>query len=173
MYPKLLNEKAWLVQVIHEDMCFCKMLCVGVRESVKAVSAQMIRGDHLVCEDGTTYTTTPNMSVRTCCKGIPGTPYVIGGVYHPDMMAQLVSAPVFSRLHEQAGPLFRAMGIPLLDAWLPALWQLAASKGYATAMETIGVDDLVWRLSLPSSEQFMAHMEEDLSAWHNMAKASF
>jgi len=43
-YPQFHGEAAWLVQAVHCNSNYCKLLFIGVKESVNAVTARAIRG---------------------------------------------------------------------------------------------------------------------------------
>ena len=48
-YPQFHGEAAWLVQAVHCNSNYCKLLFIGVKESVNAVTARAICGDTLEC----------------------------------------------------------------------------------------------------------------------------
>lgn len=162
MYPQFLNEKAWLVQSVLSEDRYCKLLYIGVRESVKAVTARAIRGDTL--EWGTMrFQPWRNMKLCISHKVLGGSPYVMGGVYYPSIMEDVVCGDSADELSYAAASVFRKyIGVPLLDEWMPLCWDIAVQSGYAVPLDAWGVAHDVWRLTLSAPDAFLSLLEEHL-----------
>ena len=80
-YPQFHGEAAWLVQAVHCNSNYCKLLFIGVKESVNAVTARAIRGDTLEC-GAERFQPARDQAIRRGYKALSG-PYGVGSVYYP------------------------------------------------------------------------------------------
>lgn len=78
-YPQFHGEAAWLVQAVHCNSNYCKLLFIGVKESVNAVTARAIRGDTLEC-GAERFQPARDQAIRRGYKALSG-PYGVGSVY--------------------------------------------------------------------------------------------
>lgn len=175
MFTKVFKEKAWVIQGVFipdpSSFTLVKVLFVGVKEAVRAINATFLQNGKIELDDGATLCLYPKTHAKLCLKPIGGTPYVVGGIYHPDILAETVYGKSTAAIHAQALPLFKRLGLPLLEAWMPTLCAIAIQKGYAQQLHTLGVEGEAWRLSLPTQEVFAQSMEEHLPDLLALAQA--
>lgn len=167
-YPKVDEESAWLVQAIHHDFIYYKLLFIGVKESVNAVTARAIRGDTLVC-GVERFQPAKDQAIRRTYKALSG-PYGIGSVYYPGLLEQVVCGNSPDELARSASPLFKRMDVPSLDVWMPLLWDISVQAGFAVPLETWGITHEVWRLCLPEPDIFLQLFEHYLPELYRLAK---
>lgn len=181
IYPRVYNEKAWLVQAIttqnvtSDEVCF-KACFMGVKESVKAVCANALgngrdrlaitfvdRGSFRLLQEPARFT----------IKQLTGSPYVIGCIYHQDILKNVIATQNTHDIHTQAYSIFkRHLNFPIIPEWMPILWKIATTHGFAMPLNAVGTDDLsCFHVTLPSSEIFMSFVEAQLNELYHAAKA--
>lgn len=170
-YPQFNGESAWLVQAVHHNSHYCKLVFIGVKESVNAVTARAIRGDTLVCGTERFYPT-PNQAIRRGYKPLSG-PYGLGTVYYPDLLEDIVYGDSPDELARSAAPLVKRIEIPSLDAWMPHFWDIFVQAGFATPLETWGIAHDVWRLHLPEPKVFLPLLEGHLPELNRLAEMAY
>lgn len=167
-YPQVYGERAWLVQAIHHNSNYCKLVFIGVKESVNAVTARAIRGETLICGQER-FQPAENQTIRRGYKALSG-PYGIGSVFYPDLLDEVVCGDSPDDLARSAAPLFKRLDIPSLDAWMPLFWDLSVQAGFATPLEQWGIPHEIWRLRLPKPDTFLPLLEQHLPELHRLAE---
>ena len=167
-YPQVHGEAAWLVQAVHCNSNYCKLLFIGVKESVNAVTARAIRGDTLEC-GAERFQPARDQAIRRGYKALSG-PYGVGSVYYPGLLEEIVCGDSPDELARSAAPLFKRMDVPSLDVWMPLFWDISVQAGFATPLDTWGIPHDVWRLRLPEPGIFLPLLEQHLPELSSLAE---
>lgn len=166
-YPKVDGDKAWLVQAIcregYHGHTLIKATLVGVKESVKAVSATLL-GSKSVMFTGETdlcFLRSDHDPVRLCQRQLAPVGYSVGSIWHPDLLENIVCGSP----EELAARSFRVfkkalVELPVIEEFAPVLWEIALLKDYAKEVFSFGLPpgEKAYLLRVPDAKD----LEEDL-----------